>query len=107
MFNGNITGMTWRGSTGAKEIRRYNYTYDAANRLIKADFGQYTGGSNYDKSAGVDYTSYMGNGNYADNNVNAYDLNGNILAMTQRGLYGSSAATIDQLTYVYKPGSNK
>jgi len=111
LFNGNITGMTWRGSTGAKEIRRYNYTYDAANRLIKADFGQYTSGSNYDKSAGVDYTSYMGNGNHADNNVNAYDLNGNIKRMVQYGYVQStnSSVMVDDLTYNYKQGeiSNK
>ncbi|MFT3901658.1 MAG: hypothetical protein QM727_00670 [Niabella sp.] len=37
----------------------------------------------------------------------AYDLNGNILAMTQRGLYNSSNVVIDQLSYTYQPGSNK
>ena len=107
LFNGNITGTTWRGSTGAKEVRRYNFTYDAANRLIKADFGQNTSGSNYDKTAGIDFSSWMGNGVYTDPNVAAYDLNGNILSMTQRGLYGGSSQTIDQLTYTYQTGSNK
>ncbi|MFT4094196.1 MAG: hypothetical protein QM640_11200 [Niabella sp.] len=107
LFNGNIAGMTWRGSTGGKELRRYNFTYDAANRLIKADFGQNTSGSNYDKSAGIDFSSWMGNGINSDPNVAAYDLNGNILAMIQRGLYGGSSQTIDQLTYTYQTGSNK
>lgn len=35
----------------------------------------------------------------------AYDLNGNILAMTQRGLYNSANVVIDQLSYSYKKGS--
>lgn len=106
LYNGNITGMTWRGKTGNAEIRRYDYDYDAANRIIKADFNQYTSGS-FNKTAGVDFSSWMGNGIYNDANVNAYDLNGNILSMTQIGLYSGSSQTIDQLTYTYNTGSNK
>lgn len=64
-----------------------NWEYGFLCRLIEADFGQHTDFSNCDKSAGVDYTSYMGNGNYMDSTVNAYDLNGSILTMTQRGVW--------------------
>jgi RHS repeat-associated protein len=103
MFNGNITGMTWRGSTGAKEIRRYDYAYDAANRIINADFKDYNGSS---FTANGNFSSSMGDGNPLNPNQ-AYDLNGNILSMTQYGLYGGVKTTIDQLTYSYVAGSNK
>lgn len=108
LFNGNIASMTWRGATGGKEIRRYDFSYDAANRLINSDFNQYTGGS-FNKTAGVDFSSWMGNGNAADAKVGAYDLNGNIAAMTQKGLVGGVTQVIDNLTYVYKENgsSNK
>jgi RHS repeat-associated protein len=95
--------MTWRGSTGNKEIRRYDYIYDAANRIINADFKDYNGSS---FTANGNFSSRMGDGNPLNPNQ-AYDLNGNILSMTQYGLYGGVKTTIDQLTYIYKPGSNK
>lgn len=112
LFNGNITGMTWRGSTGAKEIRRYNYAYDAANRLLKADFGQYNGSSFVAGSTGIagsiKYDMQMGNG---IDPMSAYDLNGNIKRMVQYGYVQSSNSSVlvDDLTYNYKQGeiSNK
>jgi hypothetical protein len=38
-FNGNINGSTWK-SKGDQKVRRFDYEYDAANRLTKANFGQ-------------------------------------------------------------------
>ncbi|WP_300600699.1 DUF6443 domain-containing protein [Niabella sp.] len=103
MFNGNITGMSWRGATGTKEIRRYDFSYDNANRLMNADFKQYNGSS---YTASGTFNSRMGDGNPA-NPETAYDYNGNIRSMTQQGLAGSNSLPIDQLTYSYFPGSNK
>jgi len=91
-FNGNITGWTWKGG-GDGVARRYDFSYDAASRLTGADFNQQNG-SLFDKTAGVDF-SVSGL---------AYDDNGNILTMRQRGLAGASSKTIDSLTYTYRLG---
>lgn len=93
-YNGNITGTVWK-SKGDGEIRKYDFTYDPANRLTGADFNQYTGA--FDKSAGVDFSV---------SNL-TYDENGNILTQTQRGLKLGGSDYIDQLTYTYLPNSNK
>ncbi|HYE55864.1 MAG TPA: DUF6443 domain-containing protein, partial [Chitinophagaceae bacterium] len=38
-YNGNISGTIWRGR-GDGERRKYDFAYDAVNRLMKADFTQ-------------------------------------------------------------------
>ncbi|MBP7558042.1 MAG: hypothetical protein KA821_17330 [Chitinophagaceae bacterium] len=94
-YNGNISGMVWK-SKGDAEKRKYDFTYDAANRILSADFNQYTS-SSFNKTAGVDFSmSGM-----------SYDANGNILAMKQRGWKVGGSATIDSLTYTYIDYSNK
>lgn len=94
-YNGNITGIVWK-SRGDNEIRKYDFTYDAANRILSADFNQYTSGS-FNKNANVDFSmSGM-----------SYDANGNILTMKQRGLKIGGSYTIDSLTYNYITGSNR
>jgi RHS repeat-associated protein len=94
-YNGNITGMVWK-SIGDNEIRKYDFTYDAANRFLSADFNQYTS-SSFNKSAGIDFSvSNM-----------AYDANGNILSMKQRGVKLTGSVTIDSLTYNYISNTNK
>ncbi len=95
MYDGNIAGMTWK-AMGDGEKRKYDYTYDAVNRLKGADFNQYTSGA-FDKSAGVDYS--VGS--------LSYDANGNILAMQQKGLTVVASATIDDLSYTYLGNSNQ
>jgi RHS repeat-associated protein len=96
-FNGNISGSVWK-SKGDNEIRKFDYGYDALNRLVAADFNQYTGGA-FNKTAGVDFSV---------TNL-AYDANGNILTMDQQGWKITGSTTIDQLTYNYSTGdiSNK
>lgn len=89
-FNGNISGALWK-STGDKEVRSFNYTYDAANRLTAANFNQYTGGS-FNKTAGLDFSV----------SALTYDPNGNILTQTQKGWKLNASVSIDQLTYRYK-----
>lgn len=94
-YNGNITGMLWK-STGDDQLRKYDFTYDAVNRILTADFNQFTNTS-FSKSAGIDFSlSNMG-----------YDANGNILSMKHRGLKLTSSATIDSLTYSYIANTNK
>jgi hypothetical protein len=94
-YNGNISGQSWR-SAGDRTTRQYRYSYDAANRLLKADFVQNAGG--WGKSFNFD--SQMGDG---QNPGTAYDLNGNILSMKQWGwTVGNANTQIDQLTYTYQ-----
>jgi RHS repeat-associated protein len=101
-YNGNIEGMVWK-SKGDAEKRKYDFTYDAANRLLSGDFNQYTSNS-FNKTAGIDFSVKMGDG---VNAASAYDANGNILGMKQMGLNINQSSYIDQLTYTYQPGSNK
>ncbi|MDH7459631.1 DUF6443 domain-containing protein [Chitinophagaceae bacterium 26-R-25] len=94
-LNGNVAGTIWK-TRGSGELRKYDFTYDAVNRLVGANFGQYTNG-NFDVTAKVDYSV---------SNL-SYDDNGNIKKMFQKGLKGLSSDFIDKLIYEYLPGSNK
>ncbi|MGN6417920.1 MAG: DUF6443 domain-containing protein [Pseudobacter sp.] len=101
LFTGSIAGTTWK-TKGDNEIRKYRFQYDNYKRLLIADFDQYTEGS-FNKSAGMDFSVEMGNGS---DPASAYDHNGNILAMTQKGRKLSGAAVIDQLSYQYGNAGN-
>ena len=101
-FNGNIEGMVWK-SKGDGEKRKYDFGYDAANRLMKADFTQYTGGG-FNQTAGVNYDVKMGDGNPLNNN--AYDANGNIKRMQQWGWKLTGSIQIDDLNYNYQTTNN-
>jgi RHS repeat-associated protein len=94
-YNGNINGMLWR-STGDDQLRKYDFTYDAANRILSADFNQFNNG-NFSKAAGIDFSMYGMN----------YDVNGNILSMNQKGIKGIASQTIDSLLYTYITNSNR
>ncbi|HWR33557.1 MAG TPA: DUF6443 domain-containing protein, partial [Chitinophagaceae bacterium] len=94
-FNGNITGLTWK-ARGDAQKRKYDFTYDYANRLLTADFNQYTSGS-FNKNAAVDFSV---------SNL-TYDANGNILTMAQKGLKINASPVIDYLSYTYPSNSNK
>jgi len=97
-YNGNITGMIWK-SVYDGQIRKYDFSYDAANRLTAADFTQYYSGS-FNSGSGVNYTV----------NSLSYDANGNILSMNQYGLLtptATSSSLVDQLSYSYISGTNK
>lgn len=110
LFNGNIAGMVWK-SEGDKAKRKYNFNYDAANRLLKADFTQWVSGTGttatFNTSAGIDFS--MG-GDPADGTnpgTMVYDANGNIMRMWQKGLKLGSSDFIDKLSYTYNTNSNK
>lgn len=94
-YNGNVSGTSWRAK-GDGEIRKYDFMYDAANRLIGADFSQYTNNS-FNKAAGIDFSV---------SNL-AYDANGNILGMAQKAWKVGGSVFLDQLKYSYQPNSNK
>jgi len=104
MFNGNIAGQIWK--TKSNQIQRaYGYDYDAANRLMIADFNEKAplrlgGTGNWDKTV-KDYSVAMGDG---IDPTKAYDANGNIVAMTQMYEVGKK---LDNLSYAYLPNSNK
>ncbi|MHA4811564.1 DUF6443 domain-containing protein [Flavitalea flava] len=101
-LNGNISGTKWRSKGDGKQ-RSYGFGYDNLNRLLFADFNQNAGGI-WDKTAGIDFTSVMGDGN---DPTKAYDENGNIQAMSQKGWRLGGSDYIDQLTYSYNTNSNK
>jgi len=103
-YNGNIEGMVWK-SKGDGEKRKYDFGYDAANRLMKADFTQYTGGT-FNQDAFVNYNIRMGDAS-GTNVASAYDDNGNILRMQQWGWKLTESEQIDNLRYTYIEGSNK
>jgi RHS repeat-associated protein len=94
-FDGTITGLLWK-SNGDDRIRKFDFTYDGANRLSGADFNQLTNNS-FSKSAGIDF-SVSGL---------TYDANGNILTMNQRGWKAGGSVTIDSLLYTYISNTNR
>jgi RHS repeat-associated protein len=93
-FNGNIGGMLWKTNGGGPR-RKFDYRYDAANRLLAADFSQ------SDPTWGTsraDFSVKMGDG---QDPLSAYDANGNILRMQQWGLHAGQTKKIDDLQYQY------
>jgi RHS repeat-associated protein len=101
-YDGNIAGTTWK-TAGDGVQRKYDYTYDNANRLLKADYTQ-KNGTAYNTTAGINYSVLMGNGT---SHSTAYDGNGNILKMQQYGWKITGSTLIDNLTYTYNTNSNK
>ena len=100
-FNGNIAGIRWRSIGDGKQFA-YGFLYDTANRLLKADFTQNNG--SWNTSAGLDFSAKMGDG---ANPSTAYDPNGNILFMSQKGWKLTGSTQIDSLVYNYSTNSNR
>ena len=96
-YNGNISGMAWRGPSGM-DFQGYAYTYDEMNRLKAATYEGYDALTNdWKLNLNAYSTSY------------SYDKNGNILSLNRQGFtgidYPSGLAQyqgIDQLTYSYQ-----
>jgi len=103
-LNGNIAGMIWK-SDGDDVRRKYDFSYDSANRLLQGIFEQDDAVSSWNSTT-MNYTNKMGDG---INATSAYDGNGNIKAMTQFGwkLGVESSTPIDNLTYTMETGSNR
>lgn len=94
--NGNIAGIRWKNGSD-NTPRAYGFEYDNVNRLTEADFAQYSSGTTWDVSAGIDYSVHSIN----------YDLNGNILSLNQMGAKLSGSVLVDSLIYNYTAKSNK
>jgi RHS repeat-associated protein len=94
-FNGNIAGATWR-SIGDNAARKFDYSYDAGNRMMQARFAQKEGSVWVNHIFNFDVL--MGDG---INTTSAYDLNGNIKQMQQWGWQPEGNRQIDNLKYTY------
>lgn len=93
-YDRGLSGYKWR--TNSTDVNAYGYRYDAAGRMIGADFNEYTG-SSWSKAAKDFSVSGI-----------TYDANGNITYMKQRGYDNShNPIDMDMLTYNYLANSNK
>lgn len=101
-YNGGINGMVWK-SAGNSILRKYDFTYDAANRLMNSAFEQLNDDALWNSNK-VNYTLTMGDG--VDPNT-AYDANGNIKKQRRWGLKAGSSVQIDNMVYSYLPNSNR
>ncbi|MDJ1467161.1 DUF6443 domain-containing protein [Xanthocytophaga flava] len=96
-FNGNISKQSWIShNVRTSPNRVYDYSYDAANRLLTATYsGGRFSGENYSLSGMV------------------YDKNGNIMNLTRNGMTAGTLTnptafgTIDQLGYSYLNNGNR
>jgi len=101
-LDGHVTGQMWC-TQGDDAQRKYDYTYDAAGRLINAAYNeQQQAGSGWAHSA-VDFSITGTSGQIT------YDLNGNLLNMIHKGVLPgtSTPVQVDNLTYTYQSNSNK
>ena len=97
-YSGNIAGSVWK-SAGDQVDRKYDFSYDPANRLTGAAYLDNHSGSGWDHNS-MDYSV----------DSLSYDGNGNILTMNQHGFkIGAPTGDIDVLSYRYEDGgmSNK
>lgn len=102
-YNGNISGIKWK-SRGNGIQRAYGFKYDNVNRLLNADFNQRASNSQAWNHSEIDLSIKMGDG---ISPTSAYDANGNILSMWQKGLKNTSSEWIDKMQYDYFTNSNK
>jgi len=101
-LTGQITGVVWN-TQGDDAQRKYEYSYDNAGRLTKADFKE------------KKHTGDAWSNNSMDFSVNGtsgkitYDLNGNLLNMLHKGVLPGTTTplTLDELNYIYASYSNK
>lgn len=87
LFNGNISETFWKTSSD-NNLRKYDYTYDHLNRLLRAD---------YSKEGSTSFNSYLEH--------LTYDKNGNIQTLHRNGGMDTDGYQfenpIDDLTYLY------
>jgi RHS repeat-associated protein len=93
-YNGNLAGATWK-SAGDGIARKYDFTYDADDRLAGANYLQNTTGANWDQQLL----------NFSVTGV-AYSANGNLQNMSQYGYLIGQSGLIDNLTYTYGNSGN-
>jgi RHS repeat-associated protein len=88
LYNGNISSMRWKNGSYSSVKRGYKFTYDAANRLTDAVYGE-------KDNLGT-------NANRFTEKVLEYDKNGNIKRLERRGrMQSGSYGVVDNLTIAY------
>lgn len=62
LFNGNISQTFWKTANSDKNLKNYNYTYDALNRLSSAidNLGKFNEIVKYDKNGNITYLKRLG-----------------------------------------------
>ncbi len=87
LYNGNISSMRWKNGSYSSVKRGYKFTYDGANRLTNAVYGE--------------KDDLKTNVNRFNEKI-AYDKNGNITRMTRRGrMQNGKYGIVDTLSIVY------
>jgi RHS repeat-associated core domain len=101
-LNGQVTGILWN-TQGDDAQRKYDYTFDNTGRLTNADFKEQQHPGDGWANTKMDFSI----GGYTGKIT--YDLNGNILSMSQKGVMPGITAPIiiDDLRYSYASFSNK
>jgi RHS repeat-associated protein len=101
-LNGQVSGILWN-SQGDNIQRKFDFTYDAAGRLTKADFNERRLTTAAWNKTIMDFSTSSYTGKIE------YDLNGNLLAMSQKGVVSgnNTPVTVDDLRYTYSSFSNK
>ncbi|HVY74877.1 MAG TPA: RHS repeat-associated core domain-containing protein [Puia sp.] len=102
-FNGNISSQVWR-SRGDGIERKYDYKYDDAGRITRAEYSQNTPGLDWESTT-LDFSVW---GFDSDNGYGIkYDANGNIQMLIQKGYQNGQVGLIDAIHYTYYPNSNR
>ena len=101
-LNGQVTGIIWN-TQGDDNQRKYEYSYDNADRLINAAFQEQAHPQDGWSNAKMDFSVSGTSGQIT------YDNNGNLLTMLHKGVYPGTPAPgiIDDLRYTYNSYSNK
>ena len=87
LYNGNISAIRWKNSAYSNK-RGYKFTYDGANRLTQAIYGE-------QDNLGTNTNRYS-------EKVTEYDKNGNIKKLERRGkMQNGSYGVIDNLNITY------
>jgi RHS repeat-associated protein len=101
-LDGQVTGVMWN-TQGDDAERRYDFTYDNANRMTYAIYLETQAAGTGWSNSSMDFRETGTNG------AIGYDLNGNILNLMHNGVLPGTATpiTIDKLVYTYNTSSNK
>lgn len=93
-YNGNVAGAVWKSRSDGV-TRKFDYTYDNADRLLTAPYNESATVNNWSSS----------DLNFSVSNL-GYDANGNIGSMQQYGFMVGGPQIIDNLTYNYNLGKD-
>lgn len=101
-LDGQVGGQLWN-TQGDDAQRKYDYSYDNANRLINATFAQQQHPTDGFSNGTVDFSVTGISGQIT------YDNNGNLQTMLQKGVMPGQSApiTVDDLRYAYNSYSNR